>query len=64
MVQQYIHNPLLIKGRKFDIRGFLYFPCFKPLVAMYYPGYLRRSIFDYDLNNLDDLLAHLVNVSL
>lgn len=44
MVQQYIHNPLLIKGRKFDIRGFLYFPCFKPLVAMYYPGKKINSL--------------------
>ena len=47
IVQKYIENPLLIEGKKLDMRFYLYVASFNPIYAVYYPGYLRRSILNY-----------------
>ena len=57
-------KPFLIDNRKFDIRGFIFFTSFFPAVAFYYPGYIRKSVFDYEENNYDYLLAHLINADI
>ncbi|KRX04277.1 hypothetical protein PPERSA_11401 [Pseudocohnilembus persalinus] len=64
IVQRYIDNPFLINGKKFDIRCYLYVSSYEPFVSFYYPGYLRKSIYDYDKENYTNMLSHLVNVSL
>ena len=53
MVQKYIEKPLLIGGRKFDIRSYcLITPDHK--VHMYKHSYIRTSSTAFDLTNLED----------
>lgn len=62
IIQKYIERPLLICGRKFDIRVWVLLDqdhdlfCFKE-------GYLRTSSseFKVDLQNIDDQYVHLTN---
>ena len=62
--QEYIYNPLLVSGRKFDIR------CFVLLVNStkegfkaywFQDGYIRTSCKKYSLNKLSDRETHLTN---
>lgn len=53
VVQKYIEKPLLIGGRKFDIRSYcLITPDHK--VHMYKHSYIRTSSTPFDLTNLED----------
>ncbi|CAF0881042.1 unnamed protein product [Adineta steineri] len=60
VIQRYIMNPLLVHGKKFDIRCFMLISSVKPLIALYHKGYLRLSMFDFDAND-GNLLTHLTN---
>ncbi|CAF3955853.1 unnamed protein product, partial [Rotaria sp. Silwood1] len=60
IIQRYIMNPLLVQGKKFDIRCYMLISTVKPLIALYHSGYIRLSIFDFD-NNDENLLTHLTN---
>lgn len=53
-------NPLLINGKKFDIRCYMLISSVKPLLIFYHSGYIRLSMFDFD-NNDNNLLTHLTN---
>ena len=44
VVQRYIENPCLIKGRKFDIRAFMVIVCSKPYFVYAHQGYARISL--------------------
>lgn len=63
IIQKYIHNPLLINKRKFDIR------CYAILTAIngkhygyfYQDGYLRTASKEYDAADVDDKFMHLTN---
>jgi hypothetical protein len=44
VVQRYIENPCLIRGRKFDIRSFMVIICSKPYFVYAHPGYARISL--------------------
>ncbi len=63
VVQSYIRNPLLFKGRKFDIR------CYALVVKLYgrvnvfwyQTGYIRTSSYLYSLDDKDNLKVHLTN---
>lgn len=63
IVQSYIANPLLYKGRKFDIRCYaLVVKLFDRLSFFWYKdGYARTSSYEYDLNARDNLKVHLTN---
>jgi len=56
----YIMNPLLINGKKFDIRCYMLISSVKPLIVLYHSGYLRLSMFDFDAQD-QNLLTHLTN---
>ena len=62
IIQKYIESPLLIKGRKFDIRMWVLvtheFDCY-----LFKEGYLRTSSsqFSIDPNNIDNKFVHLTN---
>jgi hypothetical protein len=65
VVQNYIHNPFLIDGFKFDLRLYVAVTSYDPLRIYLYPeGLVRFSTEKYDLSNLDSRLAHLTNFSL
>jgi tubulin---tyrosine ligase len=63
IVQRYIHNPLLIHKRKFDIRTYALYTSLngRGKVYNYEEGYIRTSSYEYDVNNLSDRLVHLTN---
>jgi len=62
IVQRYITNPLLLGGRKFDIRAYLLLATAHPLTAFYGGDfYVRRSIAEYADADSGDLSAHLTN---
>ncbi len=57
---RYIINPLLINGKKFDIRCYMLISSVDPLIILYHSGYIRLSLFHFDLND-QNLLTHLTN---
>mmetsp|Transcript_36756 Transcript_36756/g.58921 ORF Transcript_36756/g.58921 Transcript_36756/m.58921 type:complete len:435 (-) Transcript_36756:68-1372(-) len=65
VAQQYIHNPLLIGGRKFDIRLYVLVTSFNPLkVHMYRDGFARFSVARYDTKNINNTFVHVTNVAI
>ena len=66
-MHRYIERPLLILGRKFDIRQWVLVTSIDPLVAWRYSHYyLRFSSVEYtnDLSARDYRVAHLTNQSI
>lgn len=64
VVQQYIDKPLLIGGRKFDIRLYVLVTSFNPLVVyMYRDGFARFSVARYDMKNINNTFVHVTNVA-
>jgi hypothetical protein len=65
LVQKYIENPLLINKHKFDIRTYLLCICTSNEILCFacQIGYLRLSMYDYDLENTDKFI-HLTNQSI
>lgn len=63
IVQKYIHNPLLINKRKFDIRAFGFFSSINGNLKGYWyaDGYLRTSCREFTLANLSNRMIHLTN---
>ncbi|KAI5699342.1 hypothetical protein M8J75_001411 [Diaphorina citri] len=65
VVQQYVKNPLLIGGYKFDLRLYVCVPSFHPLtIFVYREGLARFGTDKFSLANLDNPFAHLTNSSL
>ncbi|RUS73200.1 hypothetical protein EGW08_019046 [Elysia chlorotica] len=65
VVQQYITDPLLIGGYKFDIRVYVAVQSFSPLqVYVYEEGLVRFGTEKYDLQRTDNIFAHLTNTSI
>jgi len=51
IIQSYLKKPLLIGGRKFDIRVYMLVASAMPYIVFYHPGYLRRSVTKYEADN-------------
>ncbi|NXX19777.1 TTL10 polyglycylase, partial [Podargus strigoides] len=60
IVQRYIDQPLLLEGKKFDVRSYLLIACTVPYVLFFAPGYVRLTCANYDVAS-DDLTVHLTN---
>lgn len=60
VIQKYLESPLLIKGRKFDIRAWVLLDYRKNLY-LFREGYIRTSSERYDKNCLDNYYIHLTN---
>ncbi|ESO08908.1 hypothetical protein HELRODRAFT_74190 [Helobdella robusta] len=60
LIQKYITNPLLIEGRKFDIRVYMLVACMKPHLVLFRKGYIRLCLNKYD-EAAEDLTVHLTN---
>ncbi|KAL4648379.1 inactive polyglycylase TTLL10 [Arapaima gigas] len=60
IVQRYIQNPLLLRGRKFDVRSFCLIACTTPYVVFFRHGYVRLTCDLYDPKS-NNLSAHLTN---
>lgn len=65
VVQKYIENPLVIEGRKFDIRQWVVVQDFSPPKIWFYEEcYLRFTNEEYSLDNIYNRFVHLTNESL
>ncbi|KAJ0036572.1 hypothetical protein NQD34_005249, partial [Periophthalmus magnuspinnatus] len=60
IVQKYIQNPLLLKGRKFDVRSYLIIACTTPYIVFFRHGYVRLTCDLYDINT-NNMSTHLTN---
>ncbi|XP_063488163.1 inactive polyglycylase TTLL10 isoform X5 [Symphalangus syndactylus] len=60
VVQRYIQNPLLLDGRKFDVRSYLLIACTTPYMIFFGHGYARLTLSLYDPHS-SDLSGHLTN---
>lgn len=65
IIQRYINNPLLIGGKKFDIRIYVLVTSYNPLtVYLYRNGFARFTHARYDETKINDTEAHLTNVAI
>ena len=60
IIQKYIEAPVLVHGRKFDIRQFAMINP-RGEVFMYRDSYVRTCSAEYDINNLNVKAIHLTN---
>ncbi|XP_045155172.1 inactive polyglycylase TTLL10 [Echinops telfairi] len=60
IIQRYIQNPLLLDGKKFDVRSYLLIACAMPYMVFFGHGYARLTLGLYDPNS-SDLSGHLTN---
>jgi tubulin---tyrosine ligase len=62
-VQKYLEKPLLISGRKFDVRAFAMLTSTNGVLKgyMYRDCYFRTSSKPFDLSNLQSRFIHLTN---
>lgn len=66
VISRYIDNPLLIGGKKFDLRLYMLVTSFRPLKAyLFKHGFCRFCTVKYDtsVTELDNMYVHLTNVS-
>ena len=57
---RYIPNPLLLNGKKFDVRAYMLIACTNPYIVLFHNGYLRLSCENYDPESRD-ISTHLTN---
>eukprot|EP00906_Rhabdomonas_costata_P006437 RCo009415 len=66
VISKYVEQPLLIGGKKFDLRLYVLVTCFRPLRAyLHSEGFARFCSVNYntDAGDLDNLFVHLTNVA-
>ncbi len=67
IVERYIHNPLLLYHKKFDLRIYVLVTSFNPLkVYVHREGLVRRAseIYDFGVDGFDNKFSHLTNYSI
>lgn len=68
IVQNYIPNPLLIDGLKFDMRIYVLITCIQPLrIFMYKDGLARfatQLFAPLNETNMNDVFKHLTNYAI
>ena len=63
VIQRYIKNPLLLKGRKSEIRLYWFIPSVDPLMVLLYgEGTVRLNNKPFQLGDFDNELVHVTNV--
>ena len=63
VIQRYIRNPLLLEGRKSEVRLYFLIACLDPLlVLLYREGTVRLNSLPFKLDDFDNVLIHVTNV--
>jgi len=62
LLQKYVEKPLLLNGRKFDLRVYLLIVILpnERVISFYHPGYIRVTCQPYNIQSTD-LTVHLTN---
>ncbi|XP_078281165.1 protein polyglycylase TTLL10-like [Rhinoraja longicauda] len=60
IVQRYVDKPLLLEGRKFDVRSYFLIACTSPYMTFFRHGYAKLTCNAYKPDS-DDLTDHLTN---
>jgi len=60
VVQRYLERPLLLKGRKFDLRAYCLIARTNPHIWLFHPGYCKVSLENYS-EDIHDRFAHITN---
>jgi len=61
IAQRYILNPLLLDGKKMEIRTYWVILSVDPLIVVYRDGTVRLTTRDYSNDNWNDPLIHITN---
>jgi tubulin polyglutamylase TTLL9 len=65
VVQKYISDPLIIGGKKFDMRLYVLVISYQPLVVyLYRNGFARFTHHRYDNDDIHNQFVHLTNVAI
>lgn len=65
IVQRYIMNPLILGGKKFDMRIYVLCISYQPLIIyLNRSGFARFTHAKYDLSDLKNVEGHLTNVAI
>ena len=67
VISKYVENPLLIGGKKFDLRLYCLLTSFKPMKAwVYKEGFARfcNEKYSAEISDLDNMTIHLTNVAI
>ena len=67
VICQYLDRPLLVGGRKFDLRLYVLVTSYKPLKCYFYrQGFARfcSVLYSNDVSELDNMYMHLTNVAI
>jgi len=67
VISKYVDNPLLVGGKKFDLRLYVLVTSYRPLkVWMYNVGFARfcNEKYTADIAELDNMTIHLTNVAI
>jgi len=61
ILQRYIRNPLLLKGKKMEIRTYWIIASLEPPIALYHDGTVRLTTSNYTDGQWNDPLIHITN---
>jgi len=67
VISRYIDQPLLVGGKKFDLRIYVLVTSFRPLkVWLSHQGFARfcNEKYSYEISDMDNMMAHLTNVAI
>ena len=67
VISKYLENPLLVGGKKFDLRLYVLVTSFRPLkVYTYEEGFARFCTEQYnnDVTDIENMYVHLTNVAI
>jgi len=67
VISKYLENPLLISGKKFDMRIYVLVTSFHPLKVWFFSqGFCRfcNEKYSVDVNDIDNIFMHLTNVAI